>query len=73
MATKDKNTKKTMGKKPAKRTLKEKRQAKKAEEVAAPGRAARSRPTRSSAAPGRANVMALLVIVSGLGATTAGR
>jgi hypothetical protein len=30
MATKDKNTKKTMGKKPAQRTLKEKRQAKKA-------------------------------------------
>jgi hypothetical protein len=30
MATKDKNTKKTMGKKPAQKTLKEKRQAKKA-------------------------------------------
>jgi hypothetical protein len=30
MATKDKNTKKTMGKRQAQRTLKEKRQAKKA-------------------------------------------
>ena len=30
MATKDKNTKKTMGKKPAQKTLKEKRAAKKA-------------------------------------------
>jgi hypothetical protein len=30
MATKDKNTKKSMGKKPAQKTLKEKRQAKKA-------------------------------------------
>jgi len=42
MATKDKNTKKSMEKKPAQKTLKEKRQAKKAKKLAGPGRAVRA-------------------------------